>query len=74
MAIRSTIYWRQIFLKDIKCLINSTTSNKQAERKTMAISNCLFLPTSENPRGFSSGSFSFTNLDLVNATNHTQTR
>ena len=26
---------------------------KKYDRTTMAISNCLFTPTSENPRGFS---------------------
>ncbi|SHH34799.1 hypothetical protein SAMN05444148_1799 [Winogradskyella jejuensis] len=32
-------------------MCNEKTINN--ESTTMAISNCLFLPTSENPRGFS---------------------
>ncbi|GAA4806950.1 hypothetical protein GCM10023330_11860 [Litoribaculum gwangyangense] len=38
----------------------------------MAISNCLFSSTSENPRGFSIR-FLFAKLGAKHATNHTQT-
>ena len=34
-------------------LLEDGLKNKKHERTTMAISNCLFSPTSENPRGFS---------------------
>ena len=41
---------------------------------TTCITNCLVCVYSENPNGFSSGSFSFTKLVLANATSHTQNR
>ena len=33
--------------------VENISFGKKYERTTMAISNCLFSPTSENPRGFS---------------------
>jgi hypothetical protein len=39
----------------------------------MAISNCLFLPTSENPRGFSVWCV-LENLSLTHATTHSRDR
>jgi hypothetical protein len=38
---------------DIKNTIIYYLFGQKYERTTMAISNCLFSPTSENPRGFS---------------------
>jgi hypothetical protein len=41
---------------------------------TTCITNCLVCMYSENPADFPTGSVSFSNLVLANATSHTQTR
>ncbi|MFK7781959.1 hypothetical protein, partial [Psychroserpens sp.] len=44
------------------------------ESTTTCITNCLVIAYLEIPNGISSGSFSFVNLVLANATSHTRTR
>ncbi len=46
---------------------------KKNERTTMAISNCLFSPASENPRGFSVWCV-LAKLVLTHATTHSRDR